>query len=660
LKSVALIGAGGIGKTSIALTVLHHDRIKRRFGEDRRFIRCDQFPATPAHFLARLSKVTGADVENPEDLASLRPFLSSKEMAIVIDNAESILDPQGTHGREIYNIVEELSRLETVCLCITSRISTTPRGCKTLIIPTLSMEAACDTFYRIYGHDERSDSVSNILERLDFHPLSITLLATVAHHNRWDTDRLSREWESRRTDILRTEYNESLATTIELSLASPTFRDLGPDARDLLEIVAFFPQGVDKDNTDWLFPAISNREDTFDKFRILSLTYQSNGFITMLSPFREYLHPKDPKLSPLLCTTKDHYFSRLSAEISPGNPGFSEASWIMSEDVNIEHLLNIFTSVDPTSANIWDACCHFMEHLYRHKPRLVTLGPKIKGLPDDHPSKPQCLFELSRLFGSVGNYTESRRLQVHTLELWKKRGRDFDVAETLLSLSETSRHLEHRQEGIHQAREAYTIFGRLNSTDGQERSMRQLASLYGDDQLEVISTLDEGQKHMYCQLYRAIGYIYHSQGKIERAIDRFEAALEIASSCEWHDQQFWILHTMVELFSDEGMFDDAHAHVERAKLHAANDPYLLGCAMELLAQVFYEQHRLNEAKSEVLRAVGMFEKLGKMQNVESCREFLQDIEAGMESPELDLNGEPLNTVLFFVLNNSPFPDRGAQ
>ena len=558
LTPIALIGAGGIGKTSIALTVLYHDRIKRRFGHDRRFIRCDRFPASSTHLLQRLSDIIGAGVQNPENLTPLRAFLSSKKMLIVLDNAESILDPQGIDAREIYGVVEELSRFSNICVCITSRISTTPPGCKHLNVPTLSMGAAQDTFYRIYDSDaDRSDVVNGILEALDFHPLSITLLATAAYQNQWDTRRLSREWEQRQTGVLQTQHNESLAVAIELSLASPLFRELGPDARVLLGVVAFFPQGVDENNLEWLFPMISNRTHIFDRFCNLSLTHRSNGFITMLAPLRGYLSPDDPMTSPLLLATKEHYFTRMSVDIDPNMPDFEETQWIVSEDVNVEHLLDVFTTIDANSDSIWVACINFMEHLYWHKKRLTILKLKVEGLPDGHRSKPECLFRLSRLLNSIGNHVECKRLLTHAVNLWRERGDDNSAALTLVELSGTNQLLGFHKEGIEQAKEALEVHERLGYTIGQAQCLIRLAWLLrSDDQLDAAEEAafraldllsEEGHQFRVCESHRALGNIYRSKGDTERVIYHFEVALGIATPSSWHEVLFWLHYELAGL-----------------------------------------------------------------------------------------------------------------
>jgi len=639
LVPIALVGAGGIGKTSTILTVLHDSRIKQRFGHNRRFIRCDQFHASRTHFLHRLSEVIGAGIENPADLTPLRPFLSSEEMLIVLDNAESILGLQGTAGQEIYAVVEELSRFSNVCLCITSRISTVPPDCETLVITTLSTEAACDTFYRIYKHSERSNLIDNILEQLDFHPLSITILATVAQHNGWDTGRLAREWEKRRTGMLHTQHSESLATTIELSLVSPTFQELGPDARALLGVAAFFPKGVDENNLGWLFPTIPNITNIFDTFCVLSLTYRSDGFITMLAPLRDYFCPQDPTLSPLLCTAKDSYFRRLSVDIYPDKPGYKEARWITSEDTNVEHLFNIFTSVDAESGDIWDACAHFLEHLFRHKPRLIMLGSKIEGLSDGHPSKPQCLYRLSQLLDAVGNDKERKRLLSHTLKIWRERGDERQAALTMVRLSDTNRMLGLYEEGIRQAKEALEVYERLDDTLGQAESLQSLAwSLQGVGRLDAAETAvsraidllpENGDQLLACKSHRILGIIYRDKHEAEKAIHHFETALGIASSFGWRGQLFWIHYSLAWLFLNQNRPNDANARLENAKSLAINNPYNRARVMELQARFWYRQRKFDEAKSEVLRAADAYEKLGATRDVEDCRRLLGRINSSL-------------------------------
>ena len=650
LEPFALIGAGGIGKTSIALTALHHDRIIQRFGENRRFIRCDQFPASHNHLLSRISEVIGAGVQNPKDLTPLRPLLSSKEVLIILDNAESILDPKGPDAEKIYSVVDELCRFKKVCLCITSRITTVPPRCRRPEIPPLSKDAAGDIFYGIYGDGRRSSIIDDLLERLDFHALSITLLATTAAHNSWSHNRLAKEWDTKRAQVLQADYNKSLAATIELSLGSPTFRSLGPKARDLLGVVAFFPQGINEENLDWLFPTITDRENIFDKFCLLSLTYRSNTFITALAPIRDYLGPRDPQSSPLLCATRDHYLTRLSVNVHPTKPGFAESAWILPEDVNVEHLLDVFTSVDPKNDHISDACRNFFNHLVWNKPRPTLLGSKIEALSDDRPSKPAYLYELARLLGQVGNYTEQKRLLTLTLKLHRRRGDDARVAHTLQDLSGVNRLLGLHQEGMQHAEEALEIYERIDDKFGLMWCLDKLAwLLLGDEKLDaaenaasraidICSTVEGGQEFILGDLHRVLGYIHRNRGNEKKAIHQFETALRMITPFNWHNEIFWNRFALAQSFDNGGQFDDAHAQIELAKPHACNDEYKLGRAMQMQADVWYRQRRLEDAKSGALRALQIYERSGAEQDVGLCRELLQKIERAVENRSTRFQG----------------------
>ena len=216
------------------------------------------------------------------------------------------------------------------------------------------------------------------------------------------------------------------------------------------------------------------------------------------------------------------------------------------------------------------------------------------------------------------------------------------VARMLVDLSDTDRLMGLREEGIQQAKEALEIFEQLGHTVGQGDCLTRLALLFRSDKqfdaaeeaaFRAIALLPEkGEPIRACRSHRVLGEIYQSKGETKKAIHHFEVALGIASPFSWHSDLFGIHYQMAELSRDEGRFDGAQTHIERAKSYAADSAYNLGLAMELQALVWYRQHRLEEARSEALRAADIFDKLGA-KRIKVCREFLQKI------------GEELNTVV---------------
>jgi len=72
-------------------------------------------------------------------------------------------------------------------------------------------------------------------------------------------------------------------------------------------------------------------------------------------------------------------------------------------------------------------------------------------------------------------------------------------------------------------------------------------------------------------------------------------------------------------------------HIERAKPHAVNDARKLGRAMHMQARVWYQQRRLEDAKSEALDALEIYEKSGAVRDAGVCRDLLRAVERTMRS-----------------------------
>jgi len=104
----------------------------------------------------------------------------------------------------------------------------------------------------------------------------------------------------------------------------PRCTTTAPSARELLEVVASSTRCQMRKPSIGV-PSPSRQKQHLDQIlRAFFDASTSHGFITMLAPIRDYLNSQDLKSSPLLCATKDRYFSRLSADVDPDAPGFRQ------------------------------------------------------------------------------------------------------------------------------------------------------------------------------------------------------------------------------------------------------------------------------------------------------------------------------------------------
>ncbi|KAJ7773903.1 P-loop containing nucleoside triphosphate hydrolase protein, partial [Mycena metata] len=303
---IMILGAGGMGKTSLARIVVHHEEVTTKYHGNRFFVTCDTASSKP-----ELAGLIGAHLgmKPGEDLtwAVLQWFSSSPPSLLILDNLETVWEPTKSR-QEIEEFLSLLTGINSLALIITMRGAERPSKVQWTRpflppLPPLGQDAARKLFIDIVDDKHPLEAVDQVLSLTGNMPLSISLLAHLVDMEGC-REILSR-WETEKTSLISDGYDKrsNLELSISLSLSSPRIAST-PQAQDLLALLSMLPDGLsDVELKQTKFPII----DILDCKAILlrtALAYtDGHTRLKVLVPIREFmgklLPPTDQMIQPM-------------------------------------------------------------------------------------------------------------------------------------------------------------------------------------------------------------------------------------------------------------------------------------------------------------------------------------------------------------------------
>ena len=285
-----LIGTGGMGKSSIAKVVLNEEPIASSF-EARLFITYDGIASSAMTYQLFLDRIaTELRLPSP-DLTSIIQRLENLPALLVIDNAETLLEADDIDSARIAEVLDTLGSMTTTRIIVTTRNHSSISAnflCQRITVFGIPMNAACNAFSAVYKIAPLNDAVKAIFTALDYHPLSINILANTATMHEWSIKEIEQAWSEQQTGVLDNANDKyrSLRVATEISIVSFKDKTL---ALQILRTIAFLPQGVHGNDFSFLFSSIPNILHRVEAVRRSSLIYRHNDRLTMLAPIRIYI-----------------------------------------------------------------------------------------------------------------------------------------------------------------------------------------------------------------------------------------------------------------------------------------------------------------------------------------------------------------------------------
>lgn len=534
---IAILGTGGIGKSSLAMATLLHERVAVAFGAYRFFVACDSAESANGiiNEMAARFQISGDRLRK-----RVLSALSRVKALVVLDNFETPWAAPG-HRAEVEELLSEVAQLPNITLLVTMRGTERPLGTRWTTplfkpLQPLTSDAAIQAFLARSRLVDDTPEMRELLDALEGLPLAITLVAEMARTEA--PSELLRRWRTQSTSMVHSSTSNRrtcLETSISLSLNTSRMRQ-SPDALRLLSLLSVLPAGLPAQFSHPSFPTLGKCTAVL---KSSALAYSTEGErLRVLSPIRAYVsrhHPPPIELiAPLehMCMT----VAGLCQQVGLTHETAQILPRIAAEAANVESLCCYILENVPDAGAEWlvPVICEFDKFLtYTGLPSgtLLDRAAAIATTPR------QQLQLLMRRVLHRNTPDEEALLCREALEVARSVGDVAYEAEALLRLGITRNGQPDTMTLRRQALQLYEALGDAHMSDqGFCLFYMGSSALYFDDYAGACAFLEEairrldlcGAFHRAMRARRLLADVFVRQGEFGKAADINDHCMEQA------------------------------------------------------------------------------------------------------------------------------------
>ncbi|KAJ7922730.1 P-loop containing nucleoside triphosphate hydrolase protein, partial [Mycena leptocephala] len=305
---IAILGAGGMGKTSLARAIIHRTEITERYNQHQFFVACDS-AATQVELAALIGAHVGLKPGKDLTHPVIQYFSSSSKSLLILDNLETLWEPVESRGK-IEEFLSLLTGVDHLALVITMRGAERPAKVAWThpflpALKPLEQDAARQTFIDIADNTHDPKEVDKVLSLTDYMPLAVSLIAHLV-----DTEGCSHvlsHWEEEKTSLISNGYDRTSNLDLSISLSLSSSR-LNLHSKDLLSLLSMLPDGLsDVELVQSKFP-IANILGCRAALICTALAYSDeHKRLKVLVPIREYMQRIQPPGGHLIRPLRKHF-----------------------------------------------------------------------------------------------------------------------------------------------------------------------------------------------------------------------------------------------------------------------------------------------------------------------------------------------------------------